>query len=104
MQSATSREVESDFSLRKMKIAGAVLLGQMFASSLLPVMALALVFVPITTEFKWTPTQFGYATTALMWCGGLVGPLLGYLVDRTGVRLMWCSRASITSERGAPGG
>src|SRR5262245_40054768 len=23
-----------------------------------------------------------------MWCGGLVGPLLGYLVDRTGVRLM----------------
>lgn len=88
MQSATSREVESDFSLRKMKIAGAVLLGQMFASSLLPVMALALVFVPITTEFKWTPTQFGYATTALMWCGGLVGPLLGYLVDRTGVRLM----------------
>ncbi|HZF26253.1 MAG TPA: MFS transporter [Steroidobacteraceae bacterium] len=80
--------IESDFSLRKMKIAGAVLLGQMFASSLLPMMALTLVFVPITTEFKWTPTQFGYATTALMWCGGLVGPLLGYLVDRTGVRLM----------------
>src|SRR5262245_41169518 len=23
-----------------------------------------------------------------MWCGGLVGPLLGYLVDRTGARLM----------------
>ena len=81
-------QIESDFSLRKMKIAGAVLLGQMFASSLLPMMALTLVFVPITTEFKWTPTQFGYATTALMWCGGLVGPLLGYLVDRTGVRLM----------------
>ena len=80
--------IESDFSLRKMKIAGAVLLGQMFATSLLPMMALTLVFVPITTEFKWTPTQFGYATTALMWCGGLVGPLLGYLVDRTGVRLM----------------
>jgi MFS family permease len=80
--------IESDFSLRKMKIAGAILLGQMFASSLLPMMALTLAFVPITTEFKWTPTQFGYATTALMWCGGLVGPLLGYLVDRTGVRLM----------------
>ena len=81
-------QIESDFSLRKMKIAGAILLGQMFASSLLPMMALTLVFVPITTEFKWTPTQFGYATTALMWCGGLVGPLLGHLVDRTGVRLM----------------
>jgi sugar phosphate permease len=80
--------IESDFSLRKMKIAGAILLGQMFASSLLPMMALTFAFVPITTEFKWTPTQFGYATTALMWCGGLVGPLLGYLVDRTGVRLM----------------
>jgi sugar phosphate permease len=60
----------------------------MFASSLLPMMALTLVYVPLTTEFGWTQTQFGYATTALMWCGGLVGPLLGYLVDRTGVRLM----------------
>ena len=79
---------ESDFSLRKMKIAGAVLLGSMFASSLLPMMALTLVFMPITSEFGWTPTQFGYATTALMWCGGAVGPVLGYLVDRTGVRLM----------------
>ena len=88
MQPSLAPVIESDFSLRKMKVAGAVLLGQMFASSLLPVMALALVFVPITTEFRWTPTQFGYATTALMWCGGLVGPLLGYLVDRTGVRLM----------------
>jgi MFS family permease len=88
VQPSLTPGIESDFSLRKMKIAGAVLLGQMFASSLLPVMALALVFAPITTEFKWTPTQFGYATTALMWCGGLVGPLLGYLVDRTGVRLM----------------
>jgi MFS family permease len=81
-------QIESDFSLRKMKIAGAVLLGQMFASSLLPMMALTLVYLPLTTEFGWTQTQFGYATTALMWCGGLVGPLLGYLVDRTGVRLM----------------
>jgi MFS family permease len=81
-------QLESDFSLRKMKVAGAVLLGQMFASSLLPMMALTLMYVPLTTEFGWTQTQFGYATTALMWSGGLVGPLLGYLVDRTGVRLM----------------
>jgi sugar phosphate permease len=71
-----------------MKIAGAVLLGTMFASSLLPMMALTLVFMPITGEFGWTPTQFGYATTALMWCGGAVGPLLGYLVDRAGARRM----------------
>lgn len=79
---------ESDFSLRKMKIAGAVLLGSMFASSIMPMMALALVFMPISAEFGWTPTQYGFATTALMWCGGVVGPVLGYLVDRTGVRLM----------------
>jgi sugar phosphate permease len=81
-------QFESDFSLRKMKVAGAVLLGSMFASSMLPMMALTLVFIPITGEFGWTPTQFGYATTALMWCGGAVGPFLGYLVDRSGVRLM----------------
>jgi hypothetical protein len=81
-------QIESDLSLRKMKIAGAVLLGQMFATSLLPMMALTLVSIPLTTEFGWTQTQFGYATTALMGCGGLVGPLLGYLVDRTGVRQM----------------
>jgi sugar phosphate permease len=85
---ATMPQVESDFSLRKMKIAGAVLLGSMFASSILPFMALALVFLPISAEFGWTPTQYGYATTALMWSGGAVGPIIGYLLDRTGVRLM----------------
>jgi sugar phosphate permease len=81
-------QVESDFSLRKMKIAGVVLLGTLFASSMLPFMALALVFLPISAEFGWTPTQYGYATTALMWSGGVVGPLLGYLFDRIGVRLI----------------
>jgi MFS family permease len=81
-------QLESDFSLRKMKIAGAVLLGSMFASSILPFMALALVFLPISAEFGWTPTQYGYATTALMWSGGAVGPIIGYLLDRTGVRPM----------------
>jgi MFS family permease len=84
----TAPQVESDFSLRKMKIAGVVLLGTMFATSLLPMMALALVLMPITSEFGWTPTQYGYATTALMWSGGVMAPFLGYLVDRTGVRVM----------------
>jgi MFS family permease len=84
----TNPQLESDFSLRKMKIAGVVLLGTMFASSMLPFMALTLAFMPITGEFGWTPTEYGYATTALMWCGGAVGPVLGYLIDRTGVRLL----------------
>ena len=88
MENESDLVFESDFSLRKMKIAGVVLLGSMFASSLLPMMALALIFMPITAEFGWTPTEYGFATTALMWCGGAVGPVLGYLVDRTGVRLM----------------
>jgi hypothetical protein len=63
-------QFESDFSLRKMKIAGAVLLGQMFASSLLPAMALTLAFMPVTTEFG--ATVAGLTLAALIYL--VLGP------------------------------
>lgn len=61
-------QLESDFSLRKMKIAGAVLLGSMFASSMLP---LTLVYMPITGEFGWA-TVAGLALPAMIYL--VLGP------------------------------
>jgi hypothetical protein len=49
---------ESDFSLRKMRIALVVLLGTLFGSSILPMMALSLLLVPMTQEFGWSRTAF----------------------------------------------
>jgi MFS family permease len=77
---------ESDFSFRKMKLATIILLAHAFASSLLPFAALPLIMIPMTTEFGWSATEFAFATTALMWCGGLVNPIYGRLIDTVGVR------------------
>ncbi len=79
---------ESDFSLRKIRIAVIVLLGTLFGSSILPMMALSLLLMPMTTEFGWSRTAFSGGMTALMWCGALSAPLLGRSVDRIGVRRM----------------
>lgn len=78
---------ESDFSFRKMKLATVILVAQIFATSLLPFMALTLVMVPMTTEFGWTATQFSFATSALMWFGGATNPFYGRFFDTVGVRL-----------------
>lgn len=79
---------ESDFSLRKMRIALIVLLGTLFGSSILPMMALSLLLMPMTQEFGWSRTAFSGGMTALMWCGALCAPFLGRMVDRVGVRRM----------------
>jgi MFS family permease len=79
---------ESDFSPRKMRIALAVLLGTLFGSSILPLMAFSLLLVPMTREFGWSATAYSGGMTALMWCGALVQQPLGRIVDRVGVRPM----------------
>lgn len=83
---AAVSEVESDFSFRKLKIAGVCLLGQLFGSSMLLVGPLSMLMEPMIQEFGWNRYQFSYATSAVMWAGALASPLLGRLIDRRGVR------------------
>lgn len=78
--------VESDFSLRKLKIAGICLMGQLFGTSMLIVGPLSMIMLPMTEEFGWSRSQFSYATTAVMWAGALASPICGRLIDRRGVR------------------
>ena len=79
---------ESDFSLRKMRIAFAVLLGTLFGSSILPMMAISLLLLPMTQEFGWSRTAFSGGMTAMMLAGAVAAPILGPMVDRIGVRRM----------------
>ena len=83
----TSARYESDFSLRKIKLATIITLANMFATSLLPFGAITLVNMPMTKEFGWTQSQYGLAMTALMWCGAVTLPFYGRFMDRIGVRL-----------------
>jgi MFS family permease len=78
--------LESDFSLRKLKIAGICLMGQLFGSSMLLIGPLSMLMLPMIKEFGWSRSQFSYATSAVMWAGALASPILGRLIDRLGVR------------------
>src|SRR5215472_9786324 len=78
--------MESDFSRRKMKIAAVILLGQTFASSIVPLYALGYVLVYMTKEFGWSRAEFLGANTALLLVGALVSWPTGLLTDRIGAR------------------
>ena len=78
--------VESDFSLRKLKIAGICLMGQLFGTSMLIVGPLSMLMLPMNKEFGWSRSQFSYSTSAVMWAGALAYPIVGRLLDRRGVR------------------
>jgi sugar phosphate permease len=77
---------ESDFSLRKIRIATVALLGMTFATSLLPFGALAYVLKPMTEEFHWTREQFGYANSMLMIFGSLTVFPMGIITDKVAAR------------------
>ena len=78
--------VESDFSSRKIKIAGICLLGQLFGSTMLLIGPLSMMMGPMNKEFGWSRFQFSFATSAVMWAGAFAYPLFGRLIDRRGVR------------------
>jgi len=77
---------ESDFSLRKMRIAAVCLLGQLFGTSMFIIGPLSMLMLPMTKEFGWSRSQFSFSTSAVMWTGALAAPLMGRLIDRRGVR------------------
>jgi MFS family permease len=77
---------ESDFSVRKLSAAFAVIIGVFFGSTVLPFTAQALLLLPMTAEFHWSRTQFSLGLSAMMLGGMFSAPVLGRLVDRIGVR------------------
>lgn len=77
---------EGDFSRRKLKIAGAVLIGQTFATSILPYSAFSLVMIPMTRDFGWSRTDFSFATTCLFIFGAASLWPIGRIADKVGVR------------------
>jgi MFS family permease len=77
---------EGDFSRRKLKIAAAILIGQTFATSILPYSALTFVMIPMTREFGWTRTEFSLATTFLFIFGAASLWPIGRIADKVGVR------------------
>ena len=78
--------MESDFSRRKIKIAMAILLGQAFASSLVPYYALTYVLPYMTREFGWSRPEFLGGGTALLFVGALIAWPMGLLTDKVGCR------------------
>ena len=92
VESASAHEAavpeESDFSLRKLKIATAIIVGTLFGSTVLPMMSLGLLLLPMTGEFGWSRAGFSLGMSAMMLGGALSAPVLGSLVDRVGVRPM----------------
>jgi sugar phosphate permease len=81
-----AQAAESDFSLRKIKIATVIILGQTFASSMLPFIALGYVMPAMTKEFGWSKTEFLLANSFLMWCGALTVWPMGRFTDVIGAR------------------
>ena len=79
-------KAESDFSPRKIKIATVILLGQTFATSILPFLALGYVLPSMTGEFGWSRSEFLLANSALLFMGALVSWPMGILTDRIGAR------------------
>jgi MFS family permease len=77
---------ESDLSPRKLKIALGCLIGQTFATWILPVSAASLVLVPMTQEFHWSRTEYSFHTTCHMMFGAFSAWLAGRLTDRIGAK------------------
>jgi MFS family permease len=77
---------EGDFSPRKIKIACGVMIGQIFATSILPFAAMGLVLLPMTKEFGWSRTEFSFATTCIFFFGSVSLWPIGRIADRIGVR------------------
>jgi MFS family permease len=88
---------ESDFSLRKIRIALTVMIGIGLGTTFLLVPAYPLMLPSITAEFHWTQVEYSFAFTLLLWFGATSSPILGWIVDRVGVRPMVIGGTSIVA-------
>jgi len=79
-------EIEGDFSPRKIKIAAGVLIGQSFATSILPFSAMSILLIPLTKEFGWSRTEFSFASTFIFFFGAVSLWPIGRMADKIGVR------------------
>jgi hypothetical protein len=65
---------ESGFPTRKFKVAAAIIVGTLFGSTILPMMALSLLLLPMTGEFGWSRTGFSLGMSAMMLGGAGMSP------------------------------
>ena len=79
-----SRE-ESDFSVRKMVIATACLLGSTFVPFVQATTS-PFMMLPMTKEFGWTRTEYAFASTFFFIMGSVTVFVFGRIADRVGVR------------------
>jgi len=77
---------ESDFSPRKLKVAAGILIGQFFATSLLPFSAVGLLTIPLTTEFHWSRADYSLGTSFLFFFGAVSLWPIGRIADRIGTK------------------
>jgi MFS family permease len=77
---------ESDFSPRKLKIATGILIGQSFATSILPFSAVGILLIPLTTQFHWTRADYSLGTSFLFFFGALSLLPIGWAADRFGTK------------------
>lgn len=83
---AAAAQIESDFSPRKLKSAMVILVGQTFATSIVPLTAFTLVMIPLTREFGWSRTEFSFAESFLWVFGSASTWPMGRLADKVGCR------------------
>ncbi len=69
----------------------ACLIGQAIGLHTLPPFTIGLFIVPLQQEFGWTRTSISFGITIITIGTALSAPLIGAIVDRTGVRILIAS-------------
>ena len=76
---------QSEFA-RHWRLLAAATAGVSCSSVVLPYYSIGVLLQPVTAEFGWTHAQFQWAILFSATLGALTGPVVGWLVDRYGVR------------------
>lgn len=71
---------------RHWRLVAAATAGVTCSSVVLPYYSIGVLMQPVTAEFGWTRAEFQWAILFSATLGALTGPVVGWLVDRYGVR------------------